>query len=280
MGRIVINLGKDLAQFHTTLAKLLAVQVYRRHRHDLALLDLGLKQRAVDHRVTDIGVENGQQVQRLHHVRAVVARQGDIGLEIELAFEALDLLDHIGLDLGWIARGLQQRKDQRGKFMPHRQAGKTHAPFAPLGRHRERGLALIVVATLDQGDQAGLLGNIAQQFLHFMGFCAIVQRRHDLDRLRHPLQVGFQLSLDIGVQHDDFLLSIEGLPMFSAGQIRHSRRLAGCRACCRGTTEPRRKGAKLRSCRRGRWTEPESSRRPSTWPGRLRSGEPRRTGQP
>ena len=36
-----------------------------------------------------------------------------VGLEDEVAFERLDLLDHLGLDLGRVAAGLQQRQHQR-----------------------------------------------------------------------------------------------------------------------------------------------------------------------
>ena len=52
-----------------------------------------------------------------------------------------------------------------------------------------------------------LIGNVVQQLEHFLGLRTIIQRRHDLDRLRHPLQVGFQLSLDVGVEHEESSLS-------------------------------------------------------------------------
>jgi len=196
-----VDLGEDLTQLHAALAELLAVEVHRRHRHDLALFHFLLEQRAIDHRVADVGVEDRHQVQRLHHVRAVVAGQRDVGLEVELAFEVPDLLDHVRLDLRRVAGRLQQGEDQRGEFVAHRQAGKAHATIAALGADGERGLALVVVTALDQGDEAGLLGDIAQQFLHLLRLGTLVQRRHNFDWLRHALQVGFQLSLDVVVQH-------------------------------------------------------------------------------
>ncbi len=226
-----VDLGEDLAELEAALVELLAVQVHRRHRHDLALLDFLLEQRAIDHGVADLRVEHRHQVERLHHVRAVVAGQRDVGLEVQLDVEVPDLLDHLGLDLGRVAAGLQQGEDQGGELVAHGQACEAHARLAAARSDRERGLAFVVIATLDQGDQLRLLGDVVQQLEQFLRLRTIIQRRHDLDRLRHPLQVGFQLSLDVGVQHDGHSPSVLRPPLFTAVRIRRSRRVAGCGAC-------------------------------------------------
>ena len=70
-----VDLGQDLGQLHAARAEELAVQEDRRHGHDLARFDLGLEQAAVDGHVADARVQHRHQVQRLHHVRAVVAGQ-------------------------------------------------------------------------------------------------------------------------------------------------------------------------------------------------------------
>ena len=233
-----VDLGEDLAELEAALVELLAVQVHRRHRHDLALLDLLLEQCAVDHGVADLRVEHRHQVERLHHVRAVVAGQRDVGLEVELDVEGLDLLDHLGLDLGRVAAGLQQGEDQRSELVAHGQAGEAHARLTAARADREGGLAFVVVATLDQGDQLRLLGDVVQQLEQLLRLRTIIQRRHDLDRLRHPLQVGFQLSLDVGVQHDGHSLSVLRPPLFTAVRIRRSRRVAGCGTCAPGPRWP------------------------------------------
>jgi hypothetical protein len=76
-------------------------------------------------------VEHRHQVERLHHVRAVVAGQAHPGLEDEVAVQGLDLLDDLGLDLGRVAAGLQQRQHQRGELVPHRHGGEAHAHVGP-----------------------------------------------------------------------------------------------------------------------------------------------------
>ena len=64
----VLNMPKILAPEEN-----FTIQVNRRHRHHLALLDFLLEQRAVDHHRTDARVQHRHQVQRLHHFRAVLA---------------------------------------------------------------------------------------------------------------------------------------------------------------------------------------------------------------
>ena len=126
-GRAGVDLGQDFGQFHAARAEGLAVEEHGRHRHDLARLDLVLEQAAVDGHVAHARVQNRHQVQRLHHVRAVVAGQAHPGLEHEIAVECLDLRDHVGLDLGRVATGLQQRQHQRGELVAHRHGSETHA---------------------------------------------------------------------------------------------------------------------------------------------------------
>jgi hypothetical protein len=55
------------------------------HGHDLALVHFVLEHAAFNHRGLDLGVEDGHQAQRLHHVRAVVAAQAHVDLEVEVA---------------------------------------------------------------------------------------------------------------------------------------------------------------------------------------------------
>ncbi len=95
---------------------------------------------------------------------------------------------------------LQQGQDQRGEFVTHRDAGKTQADVAADAVERERRLARIVAIGLE-GDLVAELGDVLQQAQHFPGFLAVIEGRDDLEGLGDLLQVGFQLSLEIGVQH-------------------------------------------------------------------------------
>jgi hypothetical protein len=48
-------------------------------------------------------------------------------VEGEITLQGLDLLDDLGLDLGRVAAGLQQRQQQRGELVAHRHGGEVHA---------------------------------------------------------------------------------------------------------------------------------------------------------
>src|SRR3546814_4263109 len=73
--------GDDLLQGHAALVEGFAGEEHRRHRHDFARLDFVLEQGAVDGHVVDVRVQHSGRVQRLDHVRAVLARQRAIGFE-------------------------------------------------------------------------------------------------------------------------------------------------------------------------------------------------------
>ena len=148
-----VNLRQDFLQAHAALGELGAVQVDRWHGHDLAFLDLILEQRAVNHRGLDARVLHCHQVQRLHHVGAGVARQRDIDFKVKIAVECADLLQHFFFDLRRVAANLQQRQNQRGKFMAHRQAGKTRAVVFAGAVDGKRRLAVNVVPAFADGDQ-------------------------------------------------------------------------------------------------------------------------------
>src|SRR5690606_40383944 len=60
----------DFIQRHTALSEGLAVQVYGRDRHNLALVDLVLEQGSIDHYMANVGVKHRHQVQRLDYLRS------------------------------------------------------------------------------------------------------------------------------------------------------------------------------------------------------------------
>src|SRR3546814_9300932 len=74
-----------------------AVQKHRRNRHHLAALDLVLEQRAVDRGVADIRIERRHDVERLHDVGAILARQREEGFEGDFAFERAYRVEQFGV---------------------------------------------------------------------------------------------------------------------------------------------------------------------------------------
>ena len=209
LGRVLgrragVQLGGDLLDRHAARAELLAVQVDRRDGHDLAGIDLVLEQRAVDDHRLDARIQHRHQRQRLHDVRAVVAGQGHVDLEGVVAVQALDLVDHGLLDLGRVAAGPQQRQHQRGELMAQRDAGEAQALLGARALEAERGLARIV-AVQAQRDLVGHRGDVLKQLLQLGGARGVAQGGFDLERQRHPLQVGLELRLQVVVQHRCFL---------------------------------------------------------------------------
>ena len=301
-----VDLGQDLFQAHAALAEGLAVQEDRRHGHDLALLDLVLEEAAVDGHVLDARVQHRHQVQRLHHVRAVVAGQAHPGLEdqVLLGLQRADLLDQVGFHLGRVAAGLQQRQHQRGELVAHRQRGKAHAHVRALAGDLEGGAAA-VGAVGAQRDLVGQADDLAQQLTHLLRFGAVVQRGDQFDRLLQAFEVALELGLEVGVQHGGSFS--QRYTVFSNGRRQTQTRLNTPRCMSRGTfsTGPGsglrkpavpacagslvgRHGAGLqlrhrwcvRSCRPGPATGSGWQRLRSTWRGTPGPGGRRCTGQP
>ena len=183
------------------MAEQFTVQVDAGHRHDLPRLDFGLEQRAVDGHVANIGVKHGHQVQRLDHVRAVLAGQREIGLEVEFAFEVLNLGDHILGQLGRMAAHLQQGQYQGGELVAHRQAGETQADIAVRAIEGKRRLAA-VAAISAQSDFVAQADDVIEQTKQLFGFRAVIEGSDDLERQNNLFKVSLQLGFKSGVQHD------------------------------------------------------------------------------
>src|SRR3546814_4492259 len=87
------------------------------------------------------------QVQRLHHVGAVLAGQRKIGLEFVIAVEIADLSDNCLVQLDGMAANLQQRQHERSELVTNGNSGKTHNDIRTAAIDAERRFAF-VVATL------------------------------------------------------------------------------------------------------------------------------------
>ncbi|MNV13018.1 hypothetical protein D3C71_1036450 [compost metagenome] len=137
-----------------------------------------------------------------------MAGQTHVDVEVEVAIQGLDLVDHVRLHLGRMAASPQQGQHQRSELVAQRQAGKTKALHLRVGAHTlqaERGLANIVTVGA-QGDLVAAQGlDGCQQVQHLAGSFAVVQGSHQLKRLLHALQVGGELGLELFVEHGGVL---------------------------------------------------------------------------
>src|SRR5690606_38456076 len=60
-----------------------------------------------------------------------------------------------------------------------------------------------------EGDLVTEAGDVLQQAQHFLGLLTVIEGRDDLERLGDLFQIGFQLGLEIGVQHERRYLTCE-----------------------------------------------------------------------
>jgi hypothetical protein len=185
-------LARICSRLHAALAEGLAVQEDGGHRHDLARLDFRLEERAVDRDVGDVRVQHRHQVQRLHHVRAVLAAQREIGLEMIVALERLDLIDQIGLDLRRMAADVQQGEHQRGELVAQGQAGETHARIARRAVDGERRPARIIAALYER-HLVGSRSHVVQKREHLLRLGALIDGGDQLDGLAQVREIGRQL---------------------------------------------------------------------------------------
>jgi hypothetical protein len=198
-----VQLGQDLLDVHAALAEGFAVQQDGRHGHDLARLDLGLEQRAVDGDVGDARVQGAHGVQRLHHVGAVLAGLREIGLEAVVAVQRLDPLDDLGVDARRVAADVQQGQHQRGELVAQGQAGEADVRITGGAGDGERRLAGVAPdrfrLTLSEVDttSSSSASISLEPGSRFHGG----ERGDQRDRLAQVLQIGFQLGLQTGVQH-------------------------------------------------------------------------------
>ena len=197
---VAIELADDLFQRHAAGGKQGVVHEHHGHGHHLARIDLGLVHAAVDHGGADAGVEDGHERCGLHHVRAVVARQGHIDLEVHVRVQRLDLLQHLRLHLGWVAAGPQQGQHQRGELMAQRDGGKAHTTRLALLGHHKRGRAGIAAAVVKR-HHVGQLGNLNQQLAHLGRLGAGVQRGDQANGRAQVVQIGLQLRLQGCFEH-------------------------------------------------------------------------------
>jgi hypothetical protein len=150
--------------------------------------------------VADTRVHHAHEVQCLHHVRAVLARQREIRLEGEVALEIADLVEQFLLDLRRIAAHLQQREHQRSELVAERDAGEGGRHVAADAPDGKRGSAVGIAVTGD-GDLVRQRSDLVQQLSELARRLALIERGDELDRLDEPFEIGLELGLEFGFEH-------------------------------------------------------------------------------
>ena len=277
-----IELPDDLLQGHASLVEHLAVHQDRGHGQHLPGLHLLGEDGPVDGDVGDAGVEHGHQVESLHHVGAVLARQREVGLEVQVPVKGLDLGDDLGIGLRWTTADLQQGQDQRRELVAQGDPGEAHRHVGADPGDGEGRPPLVVVGP-HHGDGVGQRGDLVQQPGQLGGLGAVVEAGHERNRVLDGGQVGLELSGQGGVEHGGHRDSGgEGGTGEAAGRRagRGSapRPVDGVSISGSGTSRPT--GQAVRSCRPGPGTGPGCPRPPPSWRGRPRWGGRPRTGRP
>ena len=135
-----------------------AVEIDRRYALDVFRFYLFLKETAVNHFAAYSGVQQGKLVQRLHHVRAVVAGERDVSGEGERlthgADEGLDAL--IELERA-AARLLDERETRRGGDDLREEGFQFVAPGVFTGSKNKGDIAAKGGEVLADGVQHGLV---------------------------------------------------------------------------------------------------------------------------
>ena len=188
-----VDLGEDFGQFELAVVEGLAVEEGRWDRHHVARFDFVLEGSAFDQRGRDARIFKRQQRQRLHHVRTVVAREREIHLEVEIAFEPAHLFEQVRIDLGRVSTGPQQREHERCEFVTHWKACETHPLFrVATAADDEAGLAR-VTAVEAGADEIVQCGNLFEQLTRLCAFFVIAERGDQFDRFAQIGEIGLQL---------------------------------------------------------------------------------------
>ena len=151
-----------------------------------------LEESTVHHFVTDVGIEQGKDVQRLHHIRTIGTGKRDEGLQMYVPLQGTDAPCHslVGQVLA-LAVGIQYGQEQGCELVPVGYATEGNSGF---------------FAIFQQGKAKGVA--IGFQNLHIeMGGCAlkVVQELYQLlaflssgRMVDAKCIVGFQSAEDVG----------------------------------------------------------------------------------
>ena len=179
-----------------------AVQIDGRHGHDVAGLHFVLEKRAVNHSDGNVRIQDRHQVERLHNVGAVMARERHVDLEVVLALEAADALKKVRILFARIAARLKHGEDEGREFMAHRERGKAHAHFFTGAAYREARTANLGADVFGgKSDLARNRGDILQEGLNLAGFGRTIRSNGERDRAGETVKIALDLLESGGIKH-------------------------------------------------------------------------------
>ncbi len=118
-----------------------------------------------------------------------------------IAFQRADLFDQVGVNLGRVAAGPQQREHQRCEFVAHRQAGEPH-PLFRIARTADDEAGLARIAPVEAGgDEIVERGNLLDQLARLARLLAVVQRGDQFHAFAKIAEIGLELGLHGCIEH-------------------------------------------------------------------------------
>ena len=185
-----VDLGEQFFNSGATRVERCTIAEHGGDRHDLACVDLGLEECSVDGRVGDVGVEHAHDVERLHHVGAVLATQREVGLELVAAWKVANLFRHGFGDLWRMTSDVQQGKNERSELMPERNASEGNLHVSSGAQDPKRWHAR-VSAGVAEGNEVRKRSDLVEEFAQLDRLLPRVEGSNELDGMT---KVGEMLS--------------------------------------------------------------------------------------
>ena len=127
---VLLEFVEQAGEFAATAVHQLVAAEHCGHTLQVKLVHLVLEQRTVHNFLREIGVVEGDEVERLHHIGAVGAGQRDVGGETNRAAEGLNAAnEHLIGQVFALAVGVEYGQEQRGELVSAGDTTEHNAGF-------------------------------------------------------------------------------------------------------------------------------------------------------
>ena len=139
---VAAGLFFQFVEQHTEVAAadvdLLIAKEHRRHALEFESIHLVLEKSAVHHLVTNAGIDQRHDIERLHHIGTVRAGERHVGAEVERGFEGGDAAAERGIgEVLTLSVGIEHGEQERGKLMAVGDAAEVDAGRLAFAQHTE-----------------------------------------------------------------------------------------------------------------------------------------------
>ena len=192
---------------HLAVGEQLTIQVDAGHPLNVALVDHVLKQAAINHFRANVRVQQGELVQGLDHVRAVVTAQADKHFEMHVAFGIGDHALEAVVQLDVCPGCMQKRQHQGIEFVACGNTGETDTRVFSIGFQQKtdratQGVARIAFFERQVVTDTSDVGKKADQFIALVvGACL----QHESDFLLHVGGVALESLQNFIREHESSL---------------------------------------------------------------------------